>query len=352
MLLAAPLLVLLTGCAADGPPAAPAELPPSPWQGFGSLARYAQNLQTVYAHGVDISSEMDDAEAQIALYVDGELPEPEMRRRIADARSRARYEIDEYRTWLYTLPPRPRFRDPQREAGLRAAEDMVRGLSEILEAKWQLLDRLMQTALGGDAGEYDIASADSLVLARRLIDAENTALEAALLGANANHPQRGVYQASIGSNLAVRAALILVEDSLRGRESRLADARDGIERGLERAARGIETGRRDADAMLAQFGGRTAVTESDRISRRFITDMVAAYHRAFDDETRIVDVMRRFLDDLVAAMETPEGDAFGRLAVAAQTFEDEIAALVDARLEEQIKRLRLVEEFSAALAAP
>ena len=316
-----------------------------------ALARHTQSLQAVYAHGLAISMDMDEAEALIDLYVEGGLPEPDTRRQVADVRARVRGAIGDYKAALDALPPRPRIADDKRERGLQAFEGMVRGLTANLEAQWRLLERLMETAASGDGSAYDRASADSLALAGDLIDAENTAVEAALLGAGPGHPQRGLYHSSIGSNLAMRAALILLEDSKRGGKPRVDDARGAIEQGLARAERGIESGRRDAGAMLAKIGGGPAVTAADRIGKRFIQDLVAAYGRAFDDEARIVAVMRGFLDALVAAMEAPQTEATVRLTMAAQAFQADIVGLVDARLDEQNARMRLVEEFSAAMAA-
>ena len=320
-------------------------------QQLQALARHTQDLQAVYAQGLEISMEMDAAEALIDSYVAGQVPEAEMRGRVADVRANVTGAIGAYEAAIDALPPRPRIGDPKRDQGLAAFEDMVRGLTANLTAQWRLLERLVDTAASGDRTAYDRASADSLALAGTLIDAENTAIEAALLGANPGHPQRGLYHASIGSNLAVRAALILLEDSLRGGRTRVADARAAIERGLERAETGIENGRRDADAMLARLGNGPARTESDRLGKQFIEDLVAGYHRAFDDETRIVAAMRGFLDNLLAAAEAPKSEADDRLTVAARTFQVEIVALIDARLAGQTRRLQLVEAFSAALAA-
>lgn len=315
-----------------------------------ALARHSQNLSAIYAQGLEISTQMDDAEALIDSYAAGDMSETEMRAEIAAVRIRAQNAIGDYEAALDALPPRPLIGDGRRDEGLAAFDDMVRGLAGHLRAQQKLLQRLADTAASGDARAYDLAGADSLALAGALIEAENTAVEAALVGADASHPQRGLYHASIGSNLAMQAALILLEDSLRGGHTRAADARAGIERGLARASRGIESGRRDADAMLARLAGSAPASEADRLGKRFIADLVTAYHRAFDDETRIVDAMRSFLDDLIVALEAPESEAGLRLAAAAQTFEGEIVALMDARFAEQSRRLTLVEEFSAALA--
>lgn len=316
-----------------------------------ALARHSQRVQEIYAQGLAVSTGLDAAEALIDGFVNGEVPEAEMRAGVADARRRGRAAIGDYRAAVAALPPAPRIGDARRDRGLAAFVAMVGGLTAHLEAQWRLLDRLADAAGAGDRAAYELASADSMALAGALIDAENTAIEAAVLGADANHPQRGLYHASIGSNLAMRAALILLEDSLRGGAPRVADAKADIERGLERAEQGIEAGRRDTEAMLARLGGGPAKTESDRIGKKFVADVVATYRRSFDDEARIVGAMRGFLDNLLAAHEAPEGEGNARLAAAARAFQTELVALLDARMSEQALRLRLVEEFSAALAA-
>lgn len=339
--------ILLAGLLLIPVPGRTATLSPEELQ---ALAQYSQSLQAVYLHGIEISMEMDEAEALIDAYVDGRLAEPDMRGEVGDIRNRARAAVGEYERSLDALPPRPRTRDRKQDSSMRAFEGMVRDLAESLEAQWRLLERLMKAAVSGDEAAYELASADSLALAGAMLEAENTAIEAAVLGSGPGHPQRGLYDSSIGSNLAMQAALILLEDSLRGREPRMTYARDTIERGLERAENGIETGRRDARAMLTSLGGKPVVTEADRISKRFIGDLVEAYDRAFDDETRIVAAMRDFLEALIAALEAPETQASMQLAAAAEIFQADILTLMDARTREQSVRLQMVEAFSAALA--
>jgi len=316
-----------------------------------ALARHTQRVQEIYSQGLAISAELDEAETLIDRYMNGEVPEAEMRREVAAVRLRTRAAIDDYARTVAALPPAPRIGDARRDRSLGAFAEIVGGLTANLEAQWQLVQRLADAAGVGDQAAYDLANADSMALAGALIDAENTAIEAALNGASPNHPQRGLYHASIGSNLAMRAALIVLEDSLRGGAPRIEAAKGDIERGLERAERGIETGRRDAEAMLARLRAASAKTESDRISKKFVEDLVVGYRRAFDDETRIVEAMRGFLDNVLAAHESSGGDAGAVLTAAAQRFQGEIVVLIDARLAEQAQRLRLVEEFSAALAA-
>lgn len=315
-----------------------------------ALARFSQTLQRHYQAGTAISFELDAAEEMIDRYVDGDLPEARMRREVEAIRGTARRAIDDYQRGLAGLGTRPKLADRKRERGMQAFEDMVRGLAGHLEAQWALLERLMAAALSGDGAAYDRVSADSLALARDLIGSENVALEAALLGVGPGHPQIGIYEAIIGSNLAMQAALILTEDMLRGREPRIGAARAAIESGLARATAGIETGRRDADALWRGTADKPAVTESDRLSRRFLRELAQAYGTGFDIEAGVVTSMRRFLDALVAVLENPEGGDDALTAIAG-TFQADMVRLTDARMNEQSRRLRMVQAFSAALAA-
>ncbi|UCH73578.1 MAG: hypothetical protein JSU82_14740 [Rhodospirillales bacterium] len=340
--------VLLIFLVLAPPPLRAAEVTPEQLQ---ALARHSQALHQLYSQGLQISAAMDDGEALIESYLDGALTEPEMRQQVNAIRTEAGAAITAYQRDVAALPPPPRIGDRKRDEALAAFVAMVGGLTAKLEAQAQLLPRLVDTAVAGDARAYELAQADSLALAGAMILAENTAIEAALTSAGPRHPQRGLYHASIGSNLAMGAALILIEDSLRGAAPRSEDARGRIADGLARAERGIADGRRDAEAMLGRYAGKPAKTEEDRLGKRFIEDLVTAYGRAFDDETRIVSAMRGFLDDVLAARDAPGGAAATRLARAAATFQGEIGPLMQARLDEQATRLRMVEEFSAALAA-
>lgn len=319
-------------------------------QELQALVRHQQAVQEIYMTGARASMEMDRAEALIDLYVEGQVPEADMRSEIAAVRLGVVDEIDEFEGALAQLPPPPSTGDANKDAGLKALEDMVRGLGVHLWAQWGLLERLAATATGGDPAAYAAASADSLALAGVLIDFENVAVEAAMAGADPRHPQRGLYEASIGSNLAMRAALILMEDSLRGNTPRIADAKSGIENGLARSEQGIAAGRRDAAALLAKMEGRRTVSETDRISQKFVADLVGAYGDGFDVEASVVEAMRGFLDSLILAMETRDGGPTEALASAAQTFQADILALMDARFDEQTKRLNLVEDFSTKIA--
>lgn len=317
-----------------------------------ALARHSQTLQGVYMSGAAVSMEMDRAEALIDLYVEGRLPEADMRSKVAAVRLGAVDAIDKYEGDLAAIPPLPSTGDARRDSGLKAMEAMVRDLGQHLWAQWGLLERLVETAVSGDPAAYDSASADSLALAGVLIESENVAVEAAMTGADPRHPQRGLYEASIGSNLAMQAALVLLEDSLRGNTPRIAEARSGIENGLARSERGIAAGRSAAIELQASMSGQPMVSETDRISRKFLDDLVAAYGDGFDVETRVVAAMRGFVDILIRAMESPDSEeAPGALASAAETFQTDILALMDARFGEQARRIRLVEEFSTAIAA-
>ena len=315
-----------------------------------ALARFSQTLQQYYQAGTAISLEMDAAEEAIDRYANGELAEAGMRREVEAIRGAARVAIDDYERGVTDLGTRPKLPDRGREQGMQAFEDMVRGLAGHLEAQWALLERLMTAALSGDETAYNRVSADSLALAGDMIDSENVALEAAMLGAGPQHPQTGLYEAVIGSNLAMQAALIVTEDTLRGREPRVGVARDAIERGLSRATAGIEAGRRNAVALWQGVHGKPAVTEADRISMRFLRELSDAYGAGFDVEAGVVASMRRFVDALVGVLENPGGDDAALLATA-ETFQTDMMRLADERMNEQSRRLRMVQEFSAALAA-
>ena len=315
-----------------------------------ALARFSQTLQRHYQTGTAISFEMDTAEETIDRYVEGELSETAMRSEVEAIRGTARGAIDDYERGLAGLGTRPKLPDRKRERGMRAFEDMVRGLAGHLEAQWALLERLMAAALSGDRAAYDGVSADSLALAGKLIGAENVALEAAMLGAGPRHPQVGLYEAVIGSNLAMQAALILTEDMLRGHEPRIGVAREAIERGLARATAGIESGRRNAAALGQNMAGKPPASEADRISMRFLRDLSEAYGTGFDIEAGVVARMRGFLDALVGVLGNPDGSG-GTLLASAGSFQTDMVRLTNERMDEQSRRLQMVQEFSAALTA-
>lgn len=348
LLLAAWPLTALPGCAVQETPAEP-PASAGPFRQLEYLAKYTQELQAVYENGMEISAEMDEAELLIDRYVDGELPESDMRGQIERLQRRIPAAIGGYRAELESIPARRRIDDPEKAASVEAFEAMVRGFAERLEEQRLLLERLMDTAVRGDESAYDLARADSLALKITMIEAENTAVEVGLLTAPPGHPQRGILHAWIGSNEAIRSAMILIEDLLRNRDPRIAEARDAIERGLERARNGIDTGRRDTSAMLARFG-RTPTTQSGRIAQGFMHDLRRSFDRSFDDEAKIAAVMEKFVDTLIAAVAAPETQAASQLGAAAEAFQEEIEPLIEQRLREHKARLRMVEEFSAAIA--
>lgn len=338
------LVVLLTVLA---PAAAVAQTVTA--QELEALAQFSQTMQQHYQAGMAISWQMDEAEDAVDRYVNGDLPEAQMRSAVTAARAEARVAIDEFGRRLGAIGERPRLADRKRDRAMQAYLDMVHGLKGHLETQLEILDRLISTALAGDSAGYDIASADSLALAGEMIQAENVMLEASALGTGPNHPQTGLSEAVIGSNLAMLAALILTEDWMRGREPRVSRARDSIERGLTRASAGVTAGRRNAEAMWTDMSGRPAISEADQLSKRFVRELADAYGTAFDIETDMVAVMRVFLDALVAMLDDPAA-ASDATAAAVANFQEDLTRLTDKRMSEQSRRYRMVREFSAELA--
>jgi hypothetical protein len=336
------VLAFLAPCSAVAQQVTPQELE--------ALARYSQTLQQHYQAGMAISMEMDAAEEVIDRYAAGDLAEAEMRDSVTAARAAARSATDEFEQGLAAIGERPRLADRKRDKAMQAYLETVRGIQGHLETQLALLDRLMSAALAGDTAAYNDAAADSLALAGRMIVAENVSVEASAIATGPRHPQTGLSEAVIGSNLAMLAALILTEDSMRGREPRISEARGAIEQGLERAGSGVKTGRHNAEAMWASMSSRPVVTEADELSKRFLRELADAYRTAFDIESEIGDAMRTFLDAVVASLDMQAGAA-DPLATTTASFQEEILRLVDLRMDEQARRYRMVQEFSAALAA-
>lgn len=315
-----------------------------------ALAHFSEQLQLHYQSGLEISAQLDTAEEAIDLYVNGALGEGEMRRQVGDIQTTSIAALAEYERGLRDMGERPRLTDRNREKALRAYEEVVRGLVGHLLDQQKIVGRLMVVALEGDMSTYDQASADSLALTGKMIEAENVALEVSILGTGPSHPQTSLSESVIGSNLAALAAMILIEDSLRGGEARIGEAREAIELGLRRASTGTENGRRNAEAMWATMANQPAVSESDKLAKQFLYELSNAYGTAFDIEADIQIVMREFLDALIGTMNNDMASANAFIDSAA-AFQEEMNRLVEARMGEQARRYRMIQEFSAAMGA-
>lgn len=315
-----------------------------------ALARFSERLQLHYQAGLEISAQLDSAEDIIDMYVTGDLGESEMKAQVAEIQHVSLSAAGEFQRGLANIGDRPRLPDRKREDGLRAFEDVVRGLTGHLAEQQKLVERMLVAALDDDIAGYNAASADSLALTGRMIEAENLALEVSVQATSAVHPQTSLSEAVIGSNLAALAALILIEDSLRGNEPRVGEARDAIATGLSRASAAIDRGRRNSEAMWSRIAEQPATTESDKLSKQFLFELSGAYGDAFDVEAEIAAVMRQFLDTLVRAMNNDSSavTAFGEWAA---SFQEDMSRLSVARMEEQSRRYRMVQEYSAAIGA-
>ena len=319
-------------------------------QELQALVRHAQRLNEIYQHGAGVTVAMADAEDILDAFYNGQGSEADVRARLENALRQTRVEIDAYAASLSFIGKRDPLPDRDKESAMQAYESMLLGLKDQLEAQRDNLAEMRLAALAGDSAAYEQANANSMRLYADMLLAENTALDAAQMALAPTHPQMGLNESVIGANLAMRAALLLLEDNLRGGQARVSEATRSIQDGLARAEAGVRRGRDAADAMLASMAGKPVRGEGDEYARKFLVDFVAAYQRAFVIEERLTSESRAFLEALTLAMASEKYLDYAALISAAETFKRNSAPLIDSRTEEQFQRLRLVGEFSANLA--
>lgn len=316
-----------------------------------ALAQYAQVLQAVYQEGATISMSLEETALVIDDFVNGDATEAETRALAEEGLRLGRTGIDQYQASLSAVGRRAPIPDAKREAGMLAFETMVRDLKGQLDLQHENVVSLLKAALAGDQEAYDWASADSLALTGNMLRSENTAIESARQGVKRSHPQHGLYDTVAGGNLAMQAAILLMENAIRNRPHELGVASEAINQGLKRAELGLKEGRLSTRSMKDGAAKMAAGSKSDEISRQFLLDLAGAYDNGFVIEERIVTEMRKFVDVLTGTMKAGEDADFVSLVGAAETFQVEAQVLVEQRLAEQNERVRMVQEFTAALAA-
>lgn len=336
--------IILTMLIAAGPAAAAPDA-----AGLEAAARFTTLLQQFYQEGMATSLTLDDTETLIDSFNDGEIDGAGLARAYHPAMERARHSIDSYRTQMAGGLTAPDIGDPRREKSMQGFAVMVMGLAGRLESQYAIVERLHGAALAGDEPTYREASADSLALAVNMVLDENIALQSATLALSETHPQHGLYRAVMGGNEAVAVALRILEATYRDVEFDAAAYARGVEEGLQRAEQGIRDGESATEELAASFAKRPAVTPQDKYSKEFIVELVEAYRRAFQVERRVAAIERKFLDFLqtVSTGGAPaEGESF---AVQAVSFQADLELATADRTEEQMIRLRMVQDYARTL---
>lgn len=319
--------------------------------GLAAAAQFTARLQQLYQDGMAVSFALDDTETLIDSFNDGEIDEAGLARAYGPAMARDRAAIDAFGARLSGGMTAPSIGDPRREKSMQGFATMVGGLAGRLEAQYAVVERLHRAATTGDTAAYRTASAESLALTADMILDENIALESAMLALPDTHPQHGLNRAIIGGNQAVVVALRILEATYRDVEFDAAAYAQGVEEGLRRAEQGIGDGEQAADALAASFAGRPAVTAQDRYSKEFIVQLVEAYQRAFEIERRVAAIERdflQFLQDVSNGNDAKEGENF---AVRAVSFQADLELATADRMEEQMTRLQMVQEYARTLQA-
>lgn len=327
--------------------AGPAAAGPDP-AGLEAAASFTARLQQLYQEGMGISFALDETETVIDSFHGGEIDEDGLARAYRPAMATARAGIDAYRGQLGGGLTAPDIGDPGRERSMQGFAAMVTALADRLETQYTTVERLHAAALAGDEAAWRAASAQSLALAADMVLDENIALESALLAVPTSHPQHGLNRAIMGGNEAVAVALRILEANYRDVAFDAAAYARGIEDGLGRAEQGIGDGERATEALAESFAGKPAVTPQDRYSKDFIENLASAYRRAFEIERRVAAVEREFLDFL---QRVASGEADGDASVQAVSFQADLELATARRIEEQMLRLEMIQEYARTLQA-
>ena len=322
-------------------PAAARQLSPADLE---RAANFTQRIQSAYQEGMALSFEMDDAEAYIDSFHAGEIEVEEFKAALDPYMEGVRTAIDDFRARYPRAPSPPDIGSKPHEDSLAGFAEMVVALGGMLDRQYAILWRLRETALAGDQGGYDLASADSMGLAAEMIAGENASLRASLVAIKQTHPQHGLTSAIIGGNEAMAVALKVIEAEFRGEDFEAGKFALGVETSLRDAGRAVIDGEKAAQRMLKDLEGKFADTEADRYSARFIGELVKAYERAFAIEREILESQRGLLDYLRAVnADTETSDtALEEMADFQYALEEQI----ERRAQEQNIRLEMSAEFA------
>jgi hypothetical protein len=310
---------------------------------------FAERMQKVYEEGRALSTKLVDAERYIRRFQAGDVERAEFAAALDPFLQDMRVAVDEYRRRYPRAPLPPRIGNPEKERNLGLLAETVVEFGDLLDRHLQLLGRLRAAALADDREAYNLATADSLALSRRLVQAENISLVASLLTIEPNHPKRGLMKAIIGGNEAMAVSLKLVEADFRGTEFDAGKLSLEVETALRDAQRGIVAGETATRRMFQSLEGKFAKTEADRHRARYIGEMVEAYERAFAIEREILRVERGLLDYLRAVNSGSE--TADTAVVTVGEIQTELAEWTALRIEEQEFRQAMSAELARKLQA-
>ena len=309
-----------------------------------AVANFTRGLQARYGDAMAISATLDEAEAAVTEGLGGAALDEAVASSVLATLEQATGAIDAFEGNLANIGVRPRIGD-SRDSGLRAYEDMVRGLTVHLRSQHALLRRELEAAQAGDLSGFDRLRGESFGLARTMIEAENIALEVGRYGVGSDHPQGSLIEATIGANLSAMAGLMLAEDWLRDEPVRLAAILDLSRQGVDRATRALAEGREKSARLRDRLGDDGPVVDG----QSFAQALYDAYERAFAIEDGIVAAMRS-LNDALAQADPAHPDAEA-LSAAGDAFRGAIADLVARRMVEQNARLVMMEDVAGRMAA-
>lgn len=314
-----------------------------------AIAAHTQRLQETYQQGLSISFGMDEAEAFIESFYDGEISEADLRAGLDPFLVDVDNAIAGYRNAVAAGLQPPPIDDPKRARAMRSFSDMVVSLADRLDRQRAVVDTLLRAATSGDDAAYQVASADSLALAVEMVLAENVALETSQLALSPTHPQFGLNLSIIGGNEAVAIALRIIEADLRNEQFDAAAYARGVAGGLRRAEQGIDDGEAAIEKLIGSVRGKPVRTEQDRYSHEFIGRLGDAYRMAFVIERRILDAERDFLEFLRLVSGGGSGLSGDEMATRAAAFQVALEEHTAARMEQQAFRLQLVQEFASTM---
>jgi hypothetical protein len=311
---------------------------------------FAQRMQKVYEEGIALSFELDGAEVYIESFYAGELEQAEFTDALDPFLDGIGGAIADFRVRYPRAPSPPSIGSEKHERNLAGFAAMVVGLGDQLDQQLRVVLRLRDAALTGDDVAYDIATADSMGLAGKMILAENVSLEGSLTALKPDHPQHGLVKAIIGGNEAMAVALRVLEAFYRGADFDASTFALGVETSLRQSGRAIVDGENAARQMLRNLEGKFATTNADRHGAEFIGELVAAYERAFVIERAILETERGLLDYLraVNAGDLAPDDALDAMTEFQMAPDDRLAE----RTEELNIRLQMAADFANKLQTP